>query len=138
MPQPTDHEQAPGAQILKKCFDAQKSESFHPSNTRNHCALPFPPEHIIYIFLDEELMCFHSIATLIHSCVCSVCSRGEDRVAKFMYFLFPPFLLLPSFRRCPPSLPYRAFASSGLRDEREQQRPSAPVSSLLPSVSLAS
>ena len=35
--QPTDHEQAPGAQISQKCFDAQKSESFHPSNTRNHC-----------------------------------------------------------------------------------------------------
>ena len=81
---------------------------------------PFPPEHIIYIFLDEELMCFHSIATLIHFCVCSVCSLGEDRVAKFMYFLFPT-LFLPSLPVMP-SLPYRAFASSGLRDEREQQR----------------
>ena len=84
---------------------------------------PIPPEHIIYIFLDEELMCFHSIATLIHFCVCSVCSLGEDRVAKFMYFLFPT-LFLPPFLPVMPSLPYRAFASSGLRDEREQHRPS--------------
>ena len=69
-------------------------------------------------------MCFHSIATLIHFCVCSVCSLGEDRVAKFMYFLFPPLpsSFLPSGDALP--LPYRAFASSGLRDEREQQRPS--------------
>ena len=36
---PTCHEQAPGAQILKKYSDAQKSESFHPPPSGTHCAL---------------------------------------------------------------------------------------------------
>ena len=99
---------------------------------------PFPPEHIIYIFLDEELMCFHSIATLIHFCVCSVCSLGEDRVAKFMYFLFPPLpsSFLPSGDALPPS----HIVLLLLRVYETSENSSAPVSSLplLPSVSLAS
>ena len=36
---PTDHEQAFGAQILKKCFHAKISETFHPLPVGTHCAL---------------------------------------------------------------------------------------------------
>ena len=44
---PTDHEQAPAAQIFKKYFDAQKSESFHPLPLGSHCAGEEGPETII-------------------------------------------------------------------------------------------
>ena len=36
---PTDHEQAFGAQILKKCFHAKISETFHPLPAGTHCAV---------------------------------------------------------------------------------------------------
>ena len=36
---PTDHEQAFGAQILKKCFHAKISETFHPLPAGTHCAM---------------------------------------------------------------------------------------------------
>ena len=36
---PTDHEQAFGAQILKKCFHAKISETFHPLPVGTHCAV---------------------------------------------------------------------------------------------------
>ena len=42
---PTDHRQGPVAQILKKYFDAQKSESFHPLPSGTHCALPDDLNH---------------------------------------------------------------------------------------------
>ena len=42
---PTDHEQAFGAQILKKCFHAKISETFHPLPVGTHCALEGRSKH---------------------------------------------------------------------------------------------
>ena len=52
---PTDHEQAPGAQILKKCFHARKSESFHPHSSGTHCGVVLVGDGVLELGIDISI-----------------------------------------------------------------------------------
>ena len=43
----TDSGQAPRAEILKKCFHAQTSESFYPHSAGTHCARAAPSHRAV-------------------------------------------------------------------------------------------
>ena len=105
----------------------------------NHPAFSSGTYHLYILGRRIDVLPFHSNP---HSLLRLLRLLTRGRSSRQIYVLslpdsLPslPLTFLPSGDALLP-LPYRAFASSGLRDEREQQRP--PVSSLLPSVSLAS
>ena len=77
----TDHEQALGAQILKKCFHAKISETFHPLPAGTHCAwatLPKSSSRPLLATLARSRNLAHaSLETAVQHLVPEDCTAAE-------------------------------------------------------------
>ena len=103
--------------------NALYSNSATPTRTVDHPAHPSGTYHLYILGRRIDVLPFHSNP---HSLLRLLRLLTRGRSSRQIYVLSLPDSLpssLPSGDALPPSLPYRAFASSGLRDEREQQRP---------------